>query len=344
MTLKLAVDTCVWLDLAKDYRQEPVISALENLVNACEIELIVPKIVLDEFERNKIRVIEETRRSLQSNFRLVREAVKRFADDDSKSTTLNGLNDVDHKMTTRADAVNDSIDRIQALLKSVSPVPTSDAVKQHVTERAISKVAPYHRNRNSVADAILIAIYAEQLSAVSSEHTDFAFVTHNTKDFSAVNEDRRKPHDDLASLFDAQRSTFWVSLVDLIRARNPDLLTDRDSEFSFSQEARSLSEILEAEHLLFRQIWYDRHQRLLSEIEAGKHQVVPEKAYSRNPYRQDQTLDSVWKQARAAAKQTENEVGLENLGPWDDFEWGMINGKLSALRWVLGDDWDMLDT
>ena len=36
--------------------------------------------------------------------------------------------------------------------------------------------------------------------------------------------------------------------------------------------------------------------------------------------------------------------GEENIRPENDFELGMMSGKLSALRWVLGEDWDMLDT
>ena len=344
MVLWLMLDTCVWLDLAKDHRQVAVISALEELIRAGEIELIVPEVVISEFERNKARVIDEARRGFQSHLRLAREAVNRFAEGDCKSETLSGLDEVTHKMAISAEAVHDSIGRIEALLGSVTAIPTSDCVKRRVTDRAMSGIAPFHRNRNNVADAILIEIYANHVSAMSIEQIEFAFVTHNTKDFSAVNGDRRKPHSDLATLFESQRSTYCVSIVDLLQGRYPELLADHEYEFSLSQQSRSLSEILKLEYLLFRQIWYNRHWNLRSKIEEGKHQIVSEKDYASNCHRQNQTLDGIWEQALEAAKRTEEEVGLENLGPWDDFEWGMINGKLSALRWVLGDEWDMLDT
>lgn len=55
-------------------------------------------------------------------------------------------------------------------------------------------------------------------------------------------------------------------------------------------------------------------------------------------------VDTVWERTLAAAKRMEDELGPDGIGPWSDFEWGMINGKLSAVRWMLGDDWDMLDT
>jgi hypothetical protein len=44
----------------------------------------------------------------------------------------------------------------------------------------------------------------------------------------------------------------------------------------------------------------------------------------------------IWEEAKKSARRVEKQYGLKNLGPWDDFEWGMINGKLSPLRWVLG--------
>jgi len=50
------------------------------------------------------------------------------------------------------------------------------------------------------------------------------------------------------------------------------------------------------------------------------------------------------KGALKSAEKLIEKYGEENLGSYSKFDWGMLNGKLSALRWVMGDDWDMLDT
>jgi hypothetical protein len=167
-------------------------------------------------------------------------------------------------------------------------------------------------------------------------------VTHNKHDFSATN--HKLPHPDIAPCFSRIKSLYFINVVELLRRIAPGLVSDVMFELSYSQEPRGLTEILEAEDLLFNQVWYNRHWNLRIGVEEGRITVVEKETYPKPPGAPETVQRDVWQGARKAAERVEREYGKENLGPWDDFEWGMINGKLSALRWVLGDEWDMLDT
>jgi hypothetical protein len=69
---RILIDTCVWLDLAKDPKQMPVLGIVEELLRLGIISLIVPRIVLDEFQRNRERIAKESTKSLSAHFDLLR--------------------------------------------------------------------------------------------------------------------------------------------------------------------------------------------------------------------------------------------------------------------------------
>jgi hypothetical protein len=91
---------------------------------------------------------------------------------------------------------------------------------------------------------------------------------------------------------------------------------------------RSIEEIAEVANEFCEKIWFDRHMVRREKMASGKEMCDPE----------------IWKAALASAEKVIAKYGLENLSPYSKFDWGMLNGKLSALRWVMGDEWDMLDT
>jgi hypothetical protein len=74
-----------------------ILTALEQLVSQAEIALILPRTVVDEFTRNKTRVIEESSRSLSSIIKRVKEAREKFGEPRQKRRVVNELNDVDHQ-------------------------------------------------------------------------------------------------------------------------------------------------------------------------------------------------------------------------------------------------------
>jgi PIN domain len=58
------IDTSVWLDIAKDQRQTPLLGVVEEMLRQKLAALIVPRVVLDEFRRNRHRIITESTKSL----------------------------------------------------------------------------------------------------------------------------------------------------------------------------------------------------------------------------------------------------------------------------------------
>lgn len=78
-------------------------------------------------------------------------------------------------------------------------------------------------------------------------------------------------------------------------------------------------------------IWYDRKLVMIDRMREGQEE----------PLQPD--IEAGMRKGMAEA---EKKYGKQKIRQYykDDFGWGMLNGKLSALRWVMGDDWDMLDT
>ncbi|AOF86049.1 hypothetical protein BSY239_3476 [Hydrogenophaga sp. RAC07] len=338
------LDTCVWLDLAQDKKLTPLVLVLENMVRKNMLRLVVPQLVLDEFKRNRARVAQAASRSLKGHFQQVREALARLPSDGrTKKALLKRLDDANHKAPIFGGQVEGLLERIEKLLSGAQHLQPSDAAMLRAADRALHRKAPcHHENKNSMADAILFEMYADLArSAPAGER--LAFVTHNKNDFGAQN--ARLPHPDIASAFSRVKSLYFINLAEVLRRIDPSMLSELVWEQSWEMEPRGLHELLKAEDLLFHQVWYNRHWNLRWEIEHGKVKVVDRPTWERRGgNNQRYIIDTVLAGAIKSAQKIEREYGKENLGPWDDFEWGMINGKLSAIRWMLGDEWDMLDT
>lgn len=307
---KLLIDTSVWLNLAKDHRQTFIVSTLKELIHSGQVELILPRTVYEEFDRNRGRIADEGGKSALAAVKRAKELMERFGSETGKYAALEELKEVEHRIPTLGETALETLEQLDSLFQ----------------------------------ETLIIETYGAALARREEDDT-FSFVTHNFKDFSHYGTDNRLPHPDLDAYFIEGVSTYHIDLVSVLREVDDVLFEHvQTTEQEWTEEPQSLAEILSAIDLLTTQIWYNRHWNSRVKVESGEIDIVEKETFPVTDHEKRPIQRDIWEGALASAARVEEEYGLENLGPWDDFEWGMINGKLSALRWVIGDEWDSLYT
>lgn len=134
--------------------------------------------------------------------------------------------------------------------------------------------------------------------------------------------DKRDKFESFVVDLDDKLESTVSELQDLAEKVASNLIELRDNGYN-----RDIDEIYVELNEMVDKLWYNRHKCLEYSIENEGEIVDPE----------------VWKRALTNAKKIERKHGIDNL-QFSDFEWGMLNGKISALRWVLGSEWDDLDS
>jgi hypothetical protein len=264
--VRLLIDTSTLLDLAKWRDGQKWIVSLRAFVRQARLELLVPTVVIEEFKRNRARIEASMTASVSERFRLIKRDLDEYGAGDQQHA-LDVLEGLTHKVPLIGAMTTRNFEDILSLLESGRSIEPTDQQRSRVVQRGLDKRAPFHRSRNSVADAVLIEIYASAVDAADLWSDPHAFVTSNSDDFSNPQGDKRETHPDLADLFADDGSTYGLG----IDGRNtilPDHFGDElgqlFEESDFKEEPRRLDEILEAEHEFFDRVWY--HRSLQHEI------------------------------------------------------------------------------
>ena len=124
----ILLDTCVLLDISTRKNDLPIVSALEALTSSKTIKLVIPDLVITEYEKNQDEVANRTVKRLSYEFKQVKNIVNEFATD-SKQQAIDVLNDVSSRLPLLSEANDSTINRVEKLIEDALTIDITDSSK-----------------------------------------------------------------------------------------------------------------------------------------------------------------------------------------------------------------------
>lgn len=191
---KLILDTSTLLDLAKP-RIEEVLIELEQQVKKNITVLLTCDIIIEEWNRNKPRVLQEVIASIRNYAKSALKMSELLPE--TEKHKLEEIIGKYAKIEAEQEVLaNAFFNRIEKLINSSEKFIIEDSLKIEMANRALTKQAPFHNSKNNMADALLYFGAVEHVNKNNQIATDLIFVTSNHKEFNNPN-DLTKIHPDL---------------------------------------------------------------------------------------------------------------------------------------------------
>lgn len=195
----LFCDTCVFLNLATDVKLFDLIQKLVELSEKGVIRLVVPDIIHKELDDHKESIVKKRIASYKGHLKNIQNLFDLFKPETTELLKKE-ISSINAELPKREEILAKNITEILKLTKGAILVKYTDQHVSNVTKRAIEKTFPFHRDKNSVKDALISETFVEFISNLPKDFKKAYFITDNKDDFSDTN-DSRLPHKDWAKYF-----------------------------------------------------------------------------------------------------------------------------------------------
>jgi len=217
----LLIDTSVWLTLAEDPTLTKVLGDLATILDQNLAQLLVPAITLDEFERNRSAIAGRAEKQFQSAASKARSVVQLLSAED-REVLESLLKRAEKRVSADSELAASKLQTVKRLLTApavVKLVPP-DHTRLRALDRALSKKAPFHKEKNSAADALILESFRDFVTSSIKPQDEAAFVTMNKRDFSDP-KDERLPHPDFSDLFLSPDRRYAINLAEVLAGIQP---------------------------------------------------------------------------------------------------------------------------
>jgi hypothetical protein len=203
----LIIDTCVWIELGSKYTE--VRKNISDLVKQEKVRLIVPQIVVDEWDKHKHpKIVEAKKSSFRGGLGSAKGLLEALEEDEADNfrKLLDRIQEQQDRIESQA---LEEISAIECLFKHPSTIRLSitDNVKLQAVDYALAKKPPFG-DRNSIADALIMLSAVDYIS--QENLTDCIFVSSD-RAFSSPSKDGQI-HEDLRELFEEYEIRYFINI------------------------------------------------------------------------------------------------------------------------------------